>query len=332
MRVLMVTNIYPTKTTPGRGSFVKGQVDSIRREGVKVEVEYVNAIDGRIAFPRSALNIFRRSFQNEFDLIHAHFGTTGIISRLQWRKPVVVSYLGSDILGNPRTGGSGKTVPSQIVALAGRTSALAMNAVIVKSRELRSKIPKKDNVYIIPNGVDFQLFRPMDRKEARKQLGLDSEKKYVLFPSNAIWPRKCFPLAEKAVQILKKQGYPVEIIPIFGKPQNLIPSYMNACDAMVMTSLWEGSPNVVKESMACNLPVISVDVGDVSEVIGSCEGCSIVPRRAESMAAALEKIIRKPFRTRGREHIHHLESQKVARRIIRIYHHLCKHQFRSTRS
>lgn len=328
----MVTNIYPTEMTPGRGSFVKSQVDSIRREGIQVEIEYVNAIDGRMAFPRSAFRIFRRSFLDEFDLIHAHYGTTGIISRMQWCKPVVVSYLGSDILGNPRSRGYGKTLPSQIVALADRTSSLAMNAVIVKSIELRSKIPKKENVYIIPNGVDFQLFRPMNQRMAKKELGLDPEKKYIVFPSNATWPRKCYPMAEKAVQILKNKGYRVELIPIYGKPQNLVPLYMNAGDAMVMTSLWEGSPNVVKESMACNLPVISVDVGDVSEVIGSCRGCSIVPRRAESVSAALREIIRQPFRTRGREHIRHLEIQKVARRIICIYRQILKHQFGSMRS
>lgn len=319
MKVLMVTNIYPTEAYPARGSFVKGQVDSIRKEGVDVDVEYVNAIDGRMAFPRSAIRIFKHSFLNNFDLIHAHYGTSGIISRLQWRKPVVVSYLGSDILGNPKSNEYGKTAPSQLVALSGRTSSLFMNAVIVKSRELRNKIPKKDNVFVVPNGVDFNLFRPMDQKVARKELGLDLRKKYVFFPSNATWPRKQYSMAVKSVRILQKGGMPVELVTIYGKPQAQIPLYMNACDAMVMTSLWEGSPNVVKESMACNLPVVSVDVGDVAEVIGGCDGCAIVPRQANLIAAQLKNILEPPFRTQGRDHIRHLEIQQVARRIIGIY-------------
>jgi teichuronic acid biosynthesis glycosyltransferase TuaC len=185
MKVLMVTNIYPTPDHPGRGSFVKGQIDSIRREGVDVELEYVNAVDSRLAFPRSAVHISWDAFLNRFDLIHAHYGTTGIISRLQWRKPVIVSYLGSDILGNPREHGEGKTIPSRIVGLLSRFSSLTMNAVIVKSGELRRKIPKRNNVFIIPNGVDFELFHPMNQKNAIKQLGLDPGKRYVLFPSNA---------------------------------------------------------------------------------------------------------------------------------------------------
>jgi teichuronic acid biosynthesis glycosyltransferase TuaC len=319
MKVLMVTNIYPTPAYPGRGSFVKAQIDSIRREGVDVEVEYVNAIDSRLAFPRSAARITCRAFLNRFDLIHAHYGTTGIISRLQYRKPVIVSYLGSDILGNPRDHGEGKTVFSGIVALLSRLSAISVNAVIVKSAELRRKIPRRHNVFVIPNGVDFNLFHPIEPKSARKQLGLDPKKRYVLFPSNATWPRKCFPLAEAAVHLLQRQGMPVELVPVFSQAQDLIPLYMNACHAMVLTSLWEGSPNVIKESMACNLPIVSVHVGDVPEVIGGCEGCFIVSRNAAAIAEKLKQILNRPHRTRGREQIRHLEMQTVARQIIAIY-------------
>ena len=329
MKVLMVTNIYPVPGHPGRGSFVKAQIDSIRREGVEVDVEYVNAIDSRLAFPASAMRIAMRAFRNQFDLIHAHYGTTGIISRLQWRKPVIVSYLGSDILGNPGAGGEGKTVYSQIVALLSRLSSPAMNAVIVKSRELQRKIPRQHNVFVVPNGVDFNLFRPMEPESARRQLGLDQKKKYVLFPSNAAWPRKCYALAEAAVQLLQQQGLPVELVTVFGKPQNLVPLYMNGCHAMVLTSLWEGSPNVVKESMACNLPVVSVNAGDVPEVIDDCDGCFIVPRNAAAIAAKLKLILHRPVRTRGRERIRHLEMQTVARQIIAIYEAVLRRKFRA---
>jgi teichuronic acid biosynthesis glycosyltransferase TuaC len=327
MKVLMVTNIYPTSVYPGRGSFVKAQIDSIRREGVDVEVEYVNAIDSRLAFPKSAARIACRAYMDRFDLIHAHYGTTGIISRLQCRKPVVVSYLGSDILGNPRNQGGGKTVFSGTVALLSRLSSTTMNAVIVKSAELRRKIPRSHNVFVIPNGVDFSLFHPIEPEKARKQLGFDRKKRYVLFPSNATWLRKCFPLAEAAVHILQNQGMPVELVPVFGQSQDLIPLYMNACHAMVLTSLWEGSPNVIKESMACNLPIVSVDVGDVPEITGGCGGCFIVPRNAAAIAEKLKQILDRPFRTRGRERIRHLEMQTVARQIISIYAGVLRRKF-----
>jgi teichuronic acid biosynthesis glycosyltransferase TuaC len=102
---------------------------------------------------------------------------------------------------------------------------------------------------------------------------------------------------------------------------------MNACHAMVLTSLWEGSPNVVKESMACNLPIVSVHAGDVSEVIDGCEGCFIVPRKAEAIADKLKQILVSPVRTQGRERIRYLEMQKVARQIIDVYNAVLRQKF-----
>ncbi len=323
MRILIVTNIYPTKDLPSRGSFVKAQVESLVREGIQTDIVYINNIDSRFAFFKKTLEIFQKSFQSKYDLIHAHFGTCGVAARFQWRLPVVVSYLGSDLLGYPDRFGN-KTVDSRAVALTGRFLSLMVNAVIVKSAELRAMIPKKQNVYIIPNGVDFVRFKPTDQNIARKKTRLDSNKKYILFPSNPGWRRKNYPLAAEAVNILKNKGIDVELLTIFGRPHEIVPDFMNAADAMILTSMWEGSPNVIKESMASNLPIVSVDVGDVREVITGTEGCFVVPANPKVIAEKLEWILKWGRRTDGREHIRHLDSRQVALRIIHLYENIVK--------
>lgn len=318
MHILMLTNVYPTPKYPGRATFIKGQIDSIKREGIGITVRYIAAIDGRSAFIKMVPRILLDSLSGKYDLIHAHYGTSGVVARLQWRLPVIVSYLGSDLLGLPGPDGK-KLLASRVIAIIGRMLAYFTNVSIVKSREMARCLPPQIQPHIIPNGVDFTLFKPVNRNEACKTLGLDPKKKYVLFPSNAEWPRKCFPLAREAVQILQKKIRNAELVYLYGKKQSQVPLYMNACDAMVLTSQWEGSPNVIKESMACNLPIVSVDVGDVREIIKDCDGCYLAERDSQDIASKLRRILESGSRTNGRDTIQHLEIQKVARRIIHLY-------------
>ncbi|NQT25578.1 glycosyltransferase [candidate division KSB1 bacterium] len=314
----MLTNVFPTLKYPGRATFIKGQLDSLEREGVEITLRYIDAIDGRFAFLKMVPRIWLDSISGRYDLIHAHYGTSGVVARLQLRLPVVVSYLGSDLLGLPGPNGK-KSVASRVVAIISRFLSYLTDVSIVKSQEMANLLPKEVKPYIIPNGVDFKLFQPIKRDEACRQIGLDPKKKYVLFPSNADWPRKCFSTAQNAVDILKKEFNNVELINLYGKQQSEVPIYMSACDAMVLTSLWEGSPNVIKESMACNLPIVSVDVGDVKNIIQDCQGCYLAERNPYEISEKLMIVLQSGQRTNGRDKIRHLEIQKVAKRIIQIY-------------
>src|SRR5262249_55435467 len=136
----------------------------------------------------------------------------------------------------------------------------------------------------IPMGVDLNLFKPMPEEEARKQLALRGGPMRVAFVAHPNNRRKRFDLAEAAVRSLQESGIEVELLPIYGVPHDQIPIYMNACNALVLTSNQEASPCVIKEAMACNLPIVSTDVGDVAEVIDGVENSSLCEPTSDDIA------------------------------------------------
>jgi glycosyltransferase involved in cell wall biosynthesis len=157
------------------------------------------------------------------------------------------------------------------------------------------------DVAIIPNGVDFTLFRPLPRAEIRAELGWRPDGFYILFGNDPALYRKGFTLAQDALACLKLRGLPAELVVANGLPQTQLVRYLNACNALILPSLIEGSPNVVKEAMACNVPVVSSDVGDVS------------------FADALELAWQHTEPTTGRHDIAHLEHTVVAQQVIAVY-------------
>ena len=323
MKVLMVTNMYPTAERPFSGSFIKSQIDSIRDEGVDVEIIHIESKKNRLNYIKVWLKIFKKSWDSSFDLIHAHYGYSGMVSRLQFCLPVLVSYCGGDVLGNPNPQGKMRFMSKVFLPL-GWILSMVVSAAIVKSEEMKNRLPKNPSIFVVPNGVNFTHFKPMQQSEAKKQVGFKKNKKYVLFPANPNWIRKCYPVARDAVELLRRREMDVELVVLHSLSQDMVPVYMNACDALVLTSLWEGSPNVLKEAMACNLPVVSVDVGDARKVINGCDGCYIARRNAEDVAKKLDKVLKRSERTNGRECIRHLEVQNVARRIIRLYRNIMR--------
>jgi glycosyltransferase involved in cell wall biosynthesis len=317
VRILVVTVPLPSKDKPNTMAALAHQVESLRRLGVEVEVLEVGGIP-KIkylqAWPRLG------ALAPRADLVHAHFGFCGWLARSQFSRPVVLSFMGSDLLGIPTAVGR-ITRLSRLEVSINRWAAGRMDAVIVKSRKMADVVAPV-SAHVLPNGVDLDFFRPMARDEARTALGWPEGPRYVLFPGDPDNPGKGFALANAAVVKAAEQVRgQVVMVPLKKVLPEQVPLYINACEAMLMTSLSEGSPNVVKEAMACNLPVISVPVGDVPELFEDAEGYSVSPRDPGALARALVATLSAEPRVRGREALiaKGLDVMTVARRLVSIY-------------
>ncbi len=316
-RVLVVTNLWPSESDPGYGSFVRAQMESLRPLGVDFDVIFIGGRESRWNYARAVAEMRRRLRRERYDLVHAHFGLSGWVARCHWRVPVVVSFMGDDVLGRFQRSGS-VTLYGRLLQASSFILARLVSAVIVKSREMKAML-RLDAARVIPNGVDLKLFRPLDQGAARIALGLDPRKKFVLFPYDPAEERKRYDLIVAAVERARQEISEVEILHVRGVPGDRMPLYMNAANVLLLASLAEGSPNAVKEAMAVNLPVISVDVGDTAELIGSTEGCYLVPRQADAMAEKIVDVCRHATRTRGREWIARLSIENVAQQIVDVY-------------
>jgi glycosyltransferase involved in cell wall biosynthesis len=316
-RVLVVTNLWPTDADPGYGSAIQAQMEALRPFGVEYDVVFANGRVSRMNYLRGIFDVRRRIAANRYDLIYAHFGLSGWVARFQRRVPVVVKFMGDDVLGQFDWRGR-MTLTGRFYQISSMVLARWIEGAIVMSQEMKRKLRLKSAV-IIPPGVNLELFRPLDRNEARRTLGLDLAKKYVLFPYEPGEARKRFDLVREAIRLASAKIPELEMLQVAGVARQQMAVYFNAADVFVLASMWEGSPNAVKEAMAVNLPVISVDVGDVRDLIGRTEGCFIVPREATEIAEKIVEACRRDTRTAGREWIARWSLEGAARSILSVY-------------
>jgi len=315
--VLVVTNLWPSEADASYGSFVQAQMESLRPLGVNYDTIFINGRDAKWNYLRGIRQVRRQIGKKRYDLIHAHFGLSGWVARFQFRVPLVVSFLGDDVLGRyTRTGRV--SLLGRILPVSSYVLARCASAVIVKSPGMRARLGLA-SAEVIPNGVDLELFAPRDRAEARRRLGLDEGKKYVLFPFDRAIQNKRYDLVEQAVARARAEIPALEILEVSRAPRAAMPDYMNAADMLVLVSHSEGSPNAVKEAMATNLPVVAANVGDVANVIEGVDGCHLVTRDPDDIAARIVDVCRRDARTRGREKVASLAMNLVAARVVAVY-------------
>jgi glycosyltransferase involved in cell wall biosynthesis len=318
MKVLHVVNIYSDNGNPSAQPFVKAQIDSLKNAGVEVDVLNVKGNESKFNYFK-AIGKFRKWVKgSRYNIVHGHYVYSGLIAALQHRIPTVVSFMGSDLLGSPKSNGK-LQFRGYIDVMLSKILQYFVDGIIVKSSKMQDVLVNKSKSIVLPNGVDFDLFREISRDEARKKLGLDKKKKYILFVGNYKIPRKSFYIIKDAINILKSNGEDVDILLAYGLPHNHIPYYMNAANLIALSSIHEGSPNVIKEAMACNLPIVAADVGDIKEVIGKTEGCKIVQRNPEEFAEGIFETLNTIDRTKGRQAIEHLRVEKIAQRLVDFY-------------
>jgi len=318
MRVLVLTNMYPTPSMPWLGTFVRDQVEALRREGVEVDVLFVHGKKSKINYFLGIPRLWARLATCRYDLIHAHYHYAGIIARMQFLYPVVLTHHGPEVFMTKERFSCRIITP-------------LVDRVILVSQEQKKKL-KFEKAVVIPCGVDFDLFSPMPRDEARRKLGLSPDKKLVIWAGDHSRPEKRFEIVEAAVTLAKKKDQATELILVSGKPHDVVPLYMNACDVLLLVSDGEGSPMVIKEAMACNLPVVSVPVGDVPEVIGGTDGCYFCSQDPSDVAEKLAFALSYPRRTNGRKQIEHMEQGVIARRIIAVYEEVLREKKRRVRA
>ena len=318
MRVLMITSEWPTPENPQFAPFIVQEVNYLRQAGIEIEIYSFRGRKNPVNYLKAWLNVRRTFDVKKFDLIHAQFGHSALIA-VPAPIPLVISFRGSDLLGI--AGANGRyTVTGRVLRLLSRWVARRADNNIVVAAHLLTHLPAHVPVRVIPGGIDLDLFHPIKRLDARQQLGLPRDKTLVLFAANPHNHVKRYHLAKNAVDLLRKT-FSVELIVVMDAPHNMMPAYMNACDALLLTSSHEGSPAVVKEALACNLAVVSVDVGDVREHIGSVPGCFVCAEHSpESLAEGLAQALRNPQPIRGRDSVMHLDERISVQNIIKVYH------------
>lgn len=318
IRVLMITSEWPVADgRPRTTFFIKRQAEFLQAAGVDVDVFHFKGAGNPWNYVKAWARARRRLATGCYDLVHAQFGQSGLLA-LPKRLPLVVTFRGDDLQGIEDANGR-LTLGGRFLKLASQAVARRANVSIVVSEHMRDFIPPSLRVHVIPSGLDLSLFRLIPRDEARLHLGAPPDKRLVLFAGDPALARKRYGLARAAVDILDR-SLPTELVVAWGAPHTEIPYFMNACDALVFTSMQEGSPNVVKEALACNLPVVSVPVGDVAVRLRGVEGCELCgDDRPATIAAALERVLRRGRRAAGREAVQDLDERTLTQEVLAIY-------------
>jgi teichuronic acid biosynthesis glycosyltransferase TuaC len=325
MRALVVANMYPTRQTPDEGTFVAAQVESLHKLGVRVDVLHFPRIEaGRRVYQGLGRKVKQAVAEHRPDLVHVTYGglTAYVVTREVRDRPVLVTYHGSDLIGSANSAPLLEALTLRAGILASRRAARRAAGIIVVSRNLYDALPPSldyRRVWIVPNGVDMTRFRPLDRHECQRRLGWDPTRRHVLFPASPARPEKRFALAEATVAVLGGRGSDVELHALEGIPNEEVPTWLNAADAILLTSTHEGSPVVVKEALACNVPVVSVDVGDIRERIAGIECCFTASASPHDLADKLQQALEHEERISAREWIADLSLEAVAERIHEIY-------------
>ena len=304
MRLLVVTNLYPTPEDMSFGTFVDEQVVALRARGVEVDVLFINGRKNRLNYLWGPLRLWKMMMSKKYDLIHSHYVFASVIGRCQTTVPLVHSFHGAGEM----EGWQGW--------LCKRLSAV-VNGATVTSKRHHADLGMKD-ARVVPCGADMELFRPMPKDECRSRLGLSMDEKLPLF-AGAQRPEKRVPLIEEAVALVAKDDPAVRLLVATAIPHDEIPVWMNAADCLVLASDWEGSPVVIKEAMACDLPVVTVDVGDTAEVIEGVEGCWLAEQTAEDLAANIRSALAFDGTCGGREAVSKLTLDHTIEGVLKLY-------------
>ena len=301
MKVLIVANNKPGQFSP----FVLEQVESLKKLGVDFDFF---GVDGK-GFNGYLLNLpalKNKIHKYQPDLLHAHYGLSGMLANLQRTIPVVTTYHGSDI--------HSRGLNLSVSRMTARYSAYN---IFVSPWLLELSGYHGENKCVIPCGVDTMTFVPIERAAARKSLGWDENQQIILFAGAFENEVKNSSLAKKAVSLVPD----TELVELRGYTREQVNLLINAANCLLMTSHREGSPVVIKEAMACGIPIVSVIVGDVKDVVSGVSGCYLSTYDANDVAANIRQALTFKGKTNGPQRIIEkgLSNEIIAHQILEIY-------------
>lgn len=302
MKILVVSS----GNNNGINGLVKNQSDSLRKEGLFVD-NYLIAGKGLWGYLKNIPRIRKTFYSGEYDLVHAHYLLSAVAASMAGRFPVIVSLMGSDIH---------MSLLFRIIARFFHK--FRWDLTIVKTFEMKEKLGY-DDVTVLPNGVDLNIFKPLPVSAAREKTGIKNSGKSIVFIGDPKRKEKNFDLAYRAVKSMNRND--LELIPVSHIPGNEIPYYINSADLLLLTSKYEGGVNVIKEAMACSIPIVSTDVGDVKWIIENVAGCFITTFDVKDIAEKIDQALAFGKRTKGRERILALglDSDSVAKKLKELY-------------
>jgi len=313
MKILFVSS---GNSIGGISPIIKSQGESLKKEGVDIDFFTIKS-KGFKGYFKGISTLKNYIKKEEYSIIHAHYGLSAIVAFFAKNKEkMVVSFMGDDLVGANDYNGRVTTISRFVIVLNKFFARHFFHYNIVKSKEMLNVL-SLSNSMVISNGVNYKRFYEIDKIDARKYFDEGVDVKRVLFCSNPGRPEKNYKLAKEAVDLLEDKN--IELKYLNGIEQDKLVYHYNAADCLLLTSFHEGSPNVVKEAMACNIPIVSTNVGDVNEVIGNTEGCYVTSFESKDVAHKLKRALAFNKRTKGRENIRHLEESVVAQKIINIY-------------
>ena len=306
MKVIFVAS--GNKTVGTVSAFVSSQYESLQSAGLDMVLFPIRG-RGWKSYAKAVTDLHKILKRECPDIVHAHYSICGLVAALAacgTKAKVVVSILGSF----PRQSFKLRWVRFFIRHV--------WDATLVKSQRTADQLGM--SLPVVPNGVNLSQFSLIDQGTARRQCGFEAGKRYVVWCSNPARSEKRYSLAQRAVALLSDPD--VLLVPVFDKAHSDVVDYMCAADVLLLTSVSEGSPNVVKEAMACNCPVVSTDVGDVAWVTGGIDGTWVVPNGdGEALCEGLRYALAFNRRTEGRRRIESLglTTEQTAQKIMAIY-------------
>lgn len=299
MKILLVCSLTSGTLSP----FIEEQCNSLINNNIKIDYLFVKK-KGILGYYQAHKELVRKINEVKYDIIHAHYGLCGFISVFQNKVPVVTTFHGSDI------NDCKLRLLSLIVHIKSKQS-------IFVSEKLKALMPKTKNCSVIPCGVNTDIFKPLNKEYAKAKLENIMSNKFVLFSSSFDNKIKNYKLALEAISNFKE----LTLIELKNKGREEVNLYLNACEFLLLTSFNEGSPQIIKEAMACNCPIVSVDVGDIKDRLAKVNNSYITSFNEKDIVGKIQTLLNSNSRSNGRSELlkQNLDLNSISLKIIDIY-------------